>query len=848
MDQRILLLACALAVIAIPQTGSAITGRVVDDNGGAVASAQVTFADAADSARSYSAMTDARGVFQIAIGVVTDVGAFSSALPSTSLLLPNYPNPFNPSTIIPYQLRASSHVRLVIYNVLGQAVRLLEDRFQEAGNFNAVWDGTDDAGSGVAAGLYLVRMQSADGASVRKMILLDGARGAIEHSAVVRRKAVQTTPTPSALYTVEIRVDQLLVFRQLGVDLDRERNLEFAIAPPAALLLEGDVVIREPEQLDDLVARAGGRPFGIVGNLRIIRSGLVNLHQLTGLTSVGGNLDFIFNDRLQSMEGISNLATVGGGLRIIGNAKITSVDQLQQLRFVGAGINISSNPAIESLRGLESALKTMKGDLFVEIVDGVDTGLLSNIPADFAGSISARPTSGEVDLSFLSHVTSIGGSFAIVDNFVLTSVANMRNLRRVGGNLNFTKNNALTDLKGLESLEALGGRLSVNEDRALTSLAGLENLRMVGEGIVILRTDKLENLDGLAALEEVGGSVIIAFNRQLTNIEGLARLERVEGEFSISTNDLLQSLRGPDRLLETFTGDIVLRFSPALTDLGALGARTDLQGDLEIGGSAAPTTLEMFNNLRSIGKDLNITGTGALQDLSGLEQLESVGGHVHLVQNRVLKTLDGLSSLESVAGTLDITSNRQLVGLDGLDKLSRVGDTLAVRDNVDLKTLQALGSLEHAGDGIIVVGNNDLTDLRGLERLTTISGSLRINDNKSLVSLAGLSNLRSIDGDLIVGNLVVFTASGSVIVTGGNRLLTTLTGLEELRTISGHLDIIGNDVLASIAGLANLQGLGGNLRIAANPLLLTSLADALVEQLTAAGFEGEVLVAELGEG
>ena len=129
MDRRILVLACAFAVIAIPRPGAAIGGRVVSDSGSPVASAQVTFTDATDGSRSYSAVTDAGGVFQIAIGVATDVDSRSSALPSTSALLPNYPNPFNPSTTVPYQLRASSHVKLVVYNVLGQAVRLLEDRF-----------------------------------------------------------------------------------------------------------------------------------------------------------------------------------------------------------------------------------------------------------------------------------------------------------------------------------------------------------------------------------------------------------------------------------------------------------------------------------------------------------------------------------------------------------------------------------------------------------------------------------------------------------------------------------------------------------------------------------------------
>ena len=439
MALRNLALACALVVILVPGISSGVTGRVLDDGGDPVAAAQVNFEDPTDDTRSYSAVTDSRGVFQIAIGVATDVDVLSSGLPSTSVLLPNYPNPFNPTTIIPYQLRAQSRVRLAVYNILGQKVRRLVDRLQPAGRFTAAWDGTNDAGAGVGAGLYLVRMQTEDGTSVRKMILLDGARGAAGQRAVAAQKATQTTPNPNTLYTVEIRVDQQLVFRQLRVDVNRGGNLEFVIAPLAEVLFAGDFRIEDGDELDDLVTRAGGRPFGITGNLRFIRSRMVNLHQLTGLTSVGGNLDFFFNDRLQSLEGISNLTTVGGSLRIIGNANVTSVDPMQGLRFVGGGVNISSNRALESLRGLDTALTTLTGDLFVEILEGLDTELLRNIPADFAGSISVRPTSGEVDLSFLNHVATIGGSFAIVDNFVLTSIGEMRRLRRIGGTLNITK-------------------------------------------------------------------------------------------------------------------------------------------------------------------------------------------------------------------------------------------------------------------------------------------------------------------------------------------------------------------------------------------------------------------------
>ena len=81
------------------------------------------------------------------------------AQPASSKLLPNYPNPFNQQTTIPYTLAERSQVRLVIYNALGQAVRSLVDGTQEAGDQEVVWDGQDQAGQEVATGIYLCRLE-----------------------------------------------------------------------------------------------------------------------------------------------------------------------------------------------------------------------------------------------------------------------------------------------------------------------------------------------------------------------------------------------------------------------------------------------------------------------------------------------------------------------------------------------------------------------------------------------------------------------------------------------------------------------------------------------------------------
>ncbi|MDE2888000.1 MAG: T9SS type A sorting domain-containing protein [Gemmatimonadota bacterium] len=93
-------------------------------------------------------------------------------LPDRFGLEQNMPNPFNPSTAIGYQLPEAAMVRLVIYNLLGQEVRVLVNERRNAGTFTATWDGTDALGRRVASGVYLYRIQTGSFSATRRMLLL----------------------------------------------------------------------------------------------------------------------------------------------------------------------------------------------------------------------------------------------------------------------------------------------------------------------------------------------------------------------------------------------------------------------------------------------------------------------------------------------------------------------------------------------------------------------------------------------------------------------------------------------------------------------------------------------------
>ena len=110
-----------------------------------------------------------------------DIGAVAAApaapmLSVETLLLPNYPNPFNPETWIPYQLSKPADVTMSIYSVDGRLVRRLALRYQSAGvyrsrNRAAHWDGRNGVGEKVASGLYFYTFTAGDFTATRKMLI-----------------------------------------------------------------------------------------------------------------------------------------------------------------------------------------------------------------------------------------------------------------------------------------------------------------------------------------------------------------------------------------------------------------------------------------------------------------------------------------------------------------------------------------------------------------------------------------------------------------------------------------------------------------------------------------------------
>ena len=98
-------------------------------------------------------------------------------IPAETALLPNYPNPFNPETWIPYRLSEDADVSLIIYDMTGQVVRTIDVGHQIASTYEnrskaIYWDGRNRFGEGVASGVYFYSLSAGDFSATRKMVIL----------------------------------------------------------------------------------------------------------------------------------------------------------------------------------------------------------------------------------------------------------------------------------------------------------------------------------------------------------------------------------------------------------------------------------------------------------------------------------------------------------------------------------------------------------------------------------------------------------------------------------------------------------------------------------------------------
>ncbi|MCX6162582.1 MAG: T9SS type A sorting domain-containing protein, partial [Ignavibacteriae bacterium] len=105
--------------------------------------------------------------FTITNPVITGNFTVSSEIPTEFKLYENYPNPFNPSTSIQYDIPANSFVKLIVYDITGKEVTTLINETMPAGKYEAVWNGKE-----FASGVYFARLEAGSYKHIIKMLMV----------------------------------------------------------------------------------------------------------------------------------------------------------------------------------------------------------------------------------------------------------------------------------------------------------------------------------------------------------------------------------------------------------------------------------------------------------------------------------------------------------------------------------------------------------------------------------------------------------------------------------------------------------------------------------------------------
>ena len=121
------------------------------------------------------AANDDSPAFRVGIGNLKRL--LEAVRPDQTILLANYPNPFNPETWIPYQLAHDADVTLTIYDTKGILVRQLDLGYQHVGYYTdktraAYWNGRNHLGESVGSGIYFYQLRAGDYSAMRKMVIL----------------------------------------------------------------------------------------------------------------------------------------------------------------------------------------------------------------------------------------------------------------------------------------------------------------------------------------------------------------------------------------------------------------------------------------------------------------------------------------------------------------------------------------------------------------------------------------------------------------------------------------------------------------------------------------------------
>lgn len=411
----------------------------------------------------------------------------------------------------------------------------------------------------------------------------------------------------------------------------------------------------------------------LLGSVIIAGDDIVNLHGLSGVTSIGGNLSMINNELLTGLEGLNDLQTIGGALNIGkpwvgGNPSLINLTGLESLNAIGGEINISGNGALISLQGIEN----------------IDAESIQSI------GIYSNPYLSNCEVqSICDYLVNPNGDVSIGHN--------------APGCNNENQVKVLCDNTGC-----------LVEGIAFSSQADIDSFQIkyphcsIILGDVKIQGDDIINLNGLNGLTSCWGDLLIQNNVSLFNLSGLDSLTSIAGHLSIINNDFLSDFVGLNNLT-AIDGHLAIKSNNAMTSLSGLDNLTSIEGSLMIYNNNALTSLTGLDNVNSIKGNFKIKGNDAMTSLTGLDNVTSIEGDIKIEDNDALISLTGLESLNTIGDLLFINDNNELITLSGIENIDAVSILyLAIINNESLSACHVLSICNYLGvsNGTFAINNN----------------------------------------------------------------------------------------------------------------------------------------------
>ena len=634
----------ALAASRPVDAAELVTGRVRFESGEPAAGVRVW-------------LFDLHHIHTDPVVVTTDAeGHFN--LPSTDRLAlfalgPNYPNPFNPSTIIPYQLPVASYVRLDIFNVLGQRIKTLFNGQQAVGLHTAKWDGTDAMGRAVAAGVYLYRLDAEEVRLTQRMVLVDGpARWATSSSppnglsggagipryglvisgrgiesyvdlaflygygheeVVVVRPAeqqAQTTRTPGGLLgdvNNDTQVDMADALLVLVYTLDRSSF----VAPNQGRIGQGDV---NEDCLIDLadgllittyVANPldGTLPDGIGQPIKSDMRALVTLYEALGGDNWRDNTNWLSTEPFHTWYGVET----------------NDIGRITRLR-------LDRNELTGTIPEALAQLKLLKHlDLDVNELTGTIPEALAQLKNLQTLDLNFNELTGTIPeaLAQLENLRSLNLSFNELTGTIPEALTQLENLQ--GLNLNFneltgTIPEALAQLENLQSLSLGGNKLTGTIPEALTQLENLQSLSLLDNELTGTIPEALAQLENLRSLSLSFNELTGTIPEALAQLENLWNLDLRDNKLTGTIPEALAQLKNLSHLNLSFnelTGTIP-------KTLGQLENLQELYLDSNELTGTIPKTLGQLENLKYLSLRNNKLIGAIPEELGQLKNLQEL--------------------------------------------------------------------------------------------------------------------------------------------------------------------------------------------------------------------------------